>query len=157
MSLYNMLNGVNPATLHILPMLGKHPDEYPRFRDCFVGQLNNDENEIDQFGIPKKKIEINKDERQISIYTRVGGGNREGYIKEIEQLRKMPGYVTDYDDDFDNTYATFVFKIPEKWHKDYDRILEDKPISQEYKNQIIKVFPKLKKEVEKLEVIKNNE
>ncbi len=34
MSLYNMINGVNPATFFILPMLGKHPDEYPRFRDC---------------------------------------------------------------------------------------------------------------------------
>lgn len=36
MSLYNMLNGVNPCTFLILPMLGKHPDEYPRFRDCFI-------------------------------------------------------------------------------------------------------------------------
>lgn len=157
MSLYNMLNGVNPATLHILPMLGKHPDEYPRFRDCFVGQLENDKELVDQFGIPEMKSKINKDERQISIYTRVGGGNREGYIKEIEQLRKMPGYVTDYDDDFDNTYATFVFKIPKKWYKDYDRITKDELISQEYKDQMIKVFPKLKKEIEKLEVIKNNE
>lgn len=55
MSLYNMINGVNPATFIILPMLGKHPNEYPRFRDCFIGGLENaDEN--DQFGIPKTKV-----------------------------------------------------------------------------------------------------
>ncbi len=54
MSLYNMINGVNPATFFILPMLGKHPDEYPRFRDCFVGE----------------------DQKSIEILTRVGGGNR---------------------------------------------------------------------------------
>jgi hypothetical protein len=37
MSLYNMMNGANPATFFILPMLGeKHPEQYPRFRDCFV-------------------------------------------------------------------------------------------------------------------------
>lgn len=53
MSLYNMINGVNPATFIILPMLGKHPDEYPRFRDCFI-----------------------KD-GMIEVYTRVGGNNRD--------------------------------------------------------------------------------
>jgi len=30
------MNGVNPCVFFILPMLGKHPEEYPRFRDCFV-------------------------------------------------------------------------------------------------------------------------
>lgn len=36
-----MINGVNQATFYILPMLGKHPDEYPRFRDCFTGKTKN--------------------------------------------------------------------------------------------------------------------
>ena len=54
MSLYNMINGVQPAAFFVLPMLGKHPDEYPRFRDCFIGKVNSDE-EIDQFGIPLHK------------------------------------------------------------------------------------------------------
>lgn len=38
MSLYNMVNGMNQATFFVLPMLGRHPDEYPRFRDCFAGK-----------------------------------------------------------------------------------------------------------------------
>ena len=49
-----MINGVNPATFLFLPMLGKHPDEYPRFRDCFISE----------------------DETQKIVFTRVGGGNR---------------------------------------------------------------------------------
>jgi len=28
-----IINGANPSTFFILPMLDKHPDEYPRFRD----------------------------------------------------------------------------------------------------------------------------
>ena len=35
MSMYNMMHGCNQSTFSILPMLGKHPDKYPRFRDCF--------------------------------------------------------------------------------------------------------------------------
>ena len=39
MSLYNMICGVKPATFFVLPMLGEghHPDTWPRFRDCFLG------------------------------------------------------------------------------------------------------------------------
>jgi hypothetical protein len=141
MSLYNMINGVNQATFFILPMLGKHPDEYPRFRDCFIGELeNSDEN--DQFGIPQKKT---SDEKVISVYTRVGGGNRDDYESEIEEIQKMPNYLKDYDDDFDNTFATFVFSIPEKWKTDFDKITEGNAneVSDEYKQELKRVFPKL--------------
>lgn len=141
MSLYNAIYGVNQATFFILPMLGKHPDEYPRFRDCFIGGLeNSDENDL--FGIPLKKT---SDEKVISIYTRVGGGNRDSYKNEIEQLQKLPNYLRDYDDDFDSTFATFVFSIPEKWKADFDKITENKinEISDEYKKEIKRVFPKI--------------
>jgi hypothetical protein len=141
MSLYNMVNGVKQATFFILPMLGKHPDEYPRFRDCFIGGLENDE-ENDQFGIPKKKT---TDEKVISVYTRVGGGNRDDYQTQIDELRKMPNYVKDYDDDFDSTFATFVFLVPEKWKTDFDKLTSGKAneISNEYKEELKRVFPKL--------------
>ena len=144
MSLYNMINGVNPATFLLLPLLGKHPDEYPRFRDCFIGKLSNSDKEVDTFGIPTKELDLT--DRIISVYTRVGGGNRDDYQKEIQKLRKMPEYVEDYDDDFDSTFATFVFKIPDKYLKDYDFILngEFDKVSDDYKNQVDKVYPKLK-------------
>ena len=80
MSMYNMMNGATPATFIILPMLGKHPDEYPRFRDCFTGD--------EEQGI----------EDAIIIYTRTGGGNRGDYEEEIKEMQSMKGYQQDYDD-----------------------------------------------------------
>ena len=72
-------------------------------------------------------------------------GNRESYQTEIEELRATPGYVEDFDDDFDCTFATFVFKVPEKFEADFKLFKEGKlnEISLELKNQIDKVFPKL--------------
>ena len=115
------MNGINSATLFILPMLGeKHPDEYPRFRDCFT------------------------ENNEIHVYTRVGGGNRgEGYGEE--ELQSHPNYLRDEDDDFDNTYATYIFSVPQEWQKDYDLILKGKILetSEAYQQRLRTVFPKL--------------
>ena len=128
MNLYNMVNRVNPAAFFILPMLGKHPDEYPRFRDCFTA--DEEHPEYDNF---------------IHIYTRVGGGNREYYQEEIEELRATDGYVTDFDDNFDSTFATFVFGVPEQFKDDFSKALSGqiKETSLEYQNILRKVYPKL--------------
>lgn len=127
MSLYNMVNGVSPATFFILPMLGKHPDEYPRFRDCFL----EDE-------------EYPKYDDCIHVYTRTGGGNREAYEEENEAMMAMPEYITDWDDSSDCTYASWIFKVPEKWISDFNAItsgnLQD--VSKEYREQMKAVFPK---------------
>lgn len=149
MSLYNVINGVNPATFFILPMLGeKHPDKYPRFRDCFVGELSNSDGN-DQFGIPLKKRDSSK---TISVYTRVGGGNRDDYENEINELRSHPNYIRDYDDDFDSTFATFLFSVPKEFETDYDLILsgELKKISEQYKSRLYAVFPKLKEQFDRM-------
>jgi len=125
MSLYNIINGASPACFFILPMLGKHPDEYPRFRDCFIGE--------------------NKRKKTIDVYTRVGGGNRNcGYGEE--ELYKHPNFISTFDDDSDSTYATYRFSVPEKWKKDFSKIINGrlKEISIEYKSEIYRVFPKLK-------------
>lgn len=132
MSFYNMINGANPATFFILPMLGeKHPEEYPRFRDCFVN---------DEKGAP-----------EIHVYTRVGGGNRrEGYGEE--ELYKHPNFLSTFDDDFDSTYATYTFSVPPEWKNDFDLIASGniKEISPEYKDRLYKVFPKLKETFDSL-------
>lgn len=150
MSLYNMMNGVNPATFFILPMLGKHPDYYPRFRDCFIGTVGNSETDTDEFGIPRKKQDFSK--QTISVYTRVGGGNRDSYEKEITELRKMKGYIEDYDDDFDCTFATFVYEVPEEFVKDYQLIKEGKikKISKRYKDRLYEIYPKLKEHIDEI-------
>lgn len=141
MSLYNMINGVQPATFFLLPMLGKHPDEYPRFRDCFPGILTNSKEE-DQFGIPKKQSNLDP---FISVYMRIGGGNREAYEDEIKEMQKSAHYLKDYDDDFDNTFATFIFLIPAHFLADYEKIKEGKLLetSQQYQDILYKVYPKL--------------
>ena len=119
MSLYNMMNGVNPAAFLFLPMLGRHASEYPRFRDCFLNELN-----------------------QIVVLTRVGGNNRNsGYGEEV--LYKDPNFVDTYDDDFDSTYCYYVFNVPEEWKDDFDRLLRGEKPSARYLGQMCKVYPKL--------------
>lgn len=128
MSLYNALFGVQQSVFFILPMLGKHPDEYPRFRDCFVGDSEHPEHD-----------------GKIIVYTRTGGGNRESYAEENEAIRQMDGFIEDYDDSFDYTFANWVFDVPERWRKDFDAIMNGKwgSISEEYINEMIRVYPKL--------------
>lgn len=125
--MYNMLHGVNPATFIILPMLGKHPDEYPRFRDCFL-----------------KDKERPEYDNHIHVYTRVGGNNRNCGFGE-EELESHPNFVTTFDDSFDSTYATYVFSIPDEWKEDYNKITSGdyEGVSKTYLNQMCKVFPKL--------------
>ena len=120
MSLYNLINGVNPATFFFLPMLGKHPDEYPRFRDCFIGE----------------------DYNSIVVYTRVGGNNRNCGFGE-EELYKHPNFVKTYDDDYDSTYGYYVFSIPDEWQDDFKALLSKTKVSDAYLEQMCKVFPKL--------------
>ena len=121
MSFYHLINGgVNPATFLILPMLNKHPDEYPRFRDCFVTD----------------------DKQHILILTRVGGGNRNCGFGE-EKLEQDPLFVKTYDAEWDSTYGYYEFRVPDKWKAEFDSILAGNKPSKEYLEQMCKVYPKL--------------
>lgn len=119
MSMYNMLNGFNPACVFIMPMLGRKQEEWPRFRDCFVTEDNN-----------------------IAIYTRVGGGNRNSGYEE-EKLYEDENFIKTYDDDYDTTYGTYEFKVPEKWKADFDVILSGdmSKVSDEYVAYLKEFFP----------------
>lgn len=133
MSLYNIVNGVDPSTFFVLPMLGeKHPDEYPRFRNCFTVTDENGGYEI-------------------HLLTRVGGNNRgQGYGEEV--LQKHPNYLYDQDVEEDRTYATYVFSVPKEWKKDFEKIAEGRvsEVSLEYQVRLREVFPKLN---EKFDII----
>ena len=60
----------------------------------------------------------------VQVHTRNGGGNREHYHDSdddyedgctacaTDTLQQHPLHVTDFDNDFDSTYADFVFKVP---------------------------------------------
>lgn len=89
MGLYNMLFGQNPEADFLLGLVDLTRDEVGRFRDCFV----------------------NEDGTEIAVYTRNGGGNREDYMPDFSG---HPLYLRDEDDDFDCTYATIYFTVPEQ-------------------------------------------
>ena len=95
MSLYALVHGMNPAADIILATLGLTRESVGRFRDAFVSQ-----------GV---------DSYEIAVYTRNGGGNRDDYEDVFEALRAHPLYDRDVDDDFDSTYATIYFKLPEEY------------------------------------------
>ena len=119
MSLYNLINGISPACILVLPMLEKHPQDYPRFRDCFITEDHN-----------------------IAIYTRVGGGNRNCGFGE-EELYKNKNFIKTYDDAYDSTYGTYEFKVPEKWKADFNALIENRleELSNEYIEYLKKFWP----------------
>lgn len=111
MSLYNALFGKNPFSGVLLQMLSTNEAAIPRFRDCY----------------------LNEDGSEIIIHTRTGGGNRDHYDHPDrhrkhcdyencdhsgpfnEDMRNLPGFTYDEDDDFDSTYADFHFVVPESF------------------------------------------
>ena len=125
MSFYNMLFGVNHLAPLALAVAGlDSSNDVPRFRDAFFAK--------DDSG---KTI--------VAIYTRTGGGNRDFYESEAhcranypeyfkgedspsgpwnDDLAKLPGYLTDEDDDFDSTYATFYYKVEESFRPIIDML-----------------------------------
>lgn len=114
MSLYNMLFGVNPMAGILMQAIDLERGQVPRFRDCYLDETDS--------------------ESRIAVHTRTGGGNRPFYenLEECrsnypeyfggdddpsgpwnDDLRASPYYLTDEDDDFDATYATFYFRVPD--------------------------------------------
>ena len=129
MSMYNAIMGFSPACVIILPMLGRKSEEYPRFRDCVISE----------------------DKEHIEIYTRVGGGNRGcGYGEE--ELYKDPNFVSTKDDEYDSTYATYTFRVPEKWKSDFDHITNDEwsEVSDEYVDEVKRFYPSLTEKIDEL-------
>lgn len=95
MSLYNMLHGENPLADILLAMLGLSRADVGRYRDCYLAEPQDGR------------------APEIHVYTRNGGGNRESYGDVFAALAEHSGYLWDRDDDFDCTYATIAFSVPE--------------------------------------------
>lgn len=91
--MYNALFGVNDIAKKLLEMLELEVSDFGRFRDAYLSENGE----------------------KIIVYTRCGGGNREDYEYVFEEMKNHPNYLTDYDDDFDCTYASIEFSIPEKY------------------------------------------
>lgn len=99
-----MVFGHNPAGPAILATLNLTPRDVGRYRDCFVTA-----------------------EDEIAVYTRNGGGNREEYQVVFDVLRNHPLYIRDADDEFDSTYATIYFRLPEEYAEDLRKIALKEP------------------------------
>lgn len=93
MSLYNMLHGVNPLAGGLLEVLGFQPQQFVRIRNVYLVEVDND--------------------LRIAVFTRCGGGNRDDHEHVFSWARDQPTYLRDFDDDYDSTFATFEFAIPE--------------------------------------------
>lgn len=93
----------------------------------------------------------------IIVLTRTGGGNREDYDAENEAMQAIDQFVTDFDDDFDSTYAYWVFEVPEKRKDDFQKITSGQimDISEEYREELYSIFPKLKDQLD--EIFKDKE
>lgn len=94
MSLYNLLFGMNPQSDLLLAVIGLRKNDVERFRDVYVSA----------------------DGKTITVHTRTGGGNREGYPNLT--MRKLPTWRGSCDDDGDSTYADDDFAVPDEWVED---------------------------------------
>lgn len=105
MSLYNMLNGVNPLAFLAFAILGADSVQIPRFRDVHWVR-NEDDSQI----------------TEIAILTRMGGGNAECWEFDedpcecpscfgIPYLESLPGFKGSEDEEFDSTYRSFNYTI----------------------------------------------
>lgn len=124
--LYNVVFGMNVATVLLAPMLTEErPESYfPRFRDCY------------------------EEDGNIVVYTRVGGGNRfenhgdPDYDCGESKLYELPTFVETYDDKFDSTYGYYVFGVPDEWRDDFDRVMGGRlgELSDAYVERIAKCY-----------------
>ncbi len=125
--LWLKLKGQNPSTFLFFPMLDVSIEFFPEYLDCFVG----DEERPDTFG-------------KIIVFTRTGGHLMRDYLIPHQRIWLHPQYDLGYDDPYCPVYHNWVFTIPDKWKKDFE-LIHDKDqlenVSQEYVNQVKKIFP----------------
>ena len=121
MSLYNKLFGINKDMPILLGMLGVNTTYFSRFRD----------------------VELINGGTIIRVFTRTGGGNREYYQDNWNNIRENPLYLKDYDDDFDNTYAYIEFDIPKKYKLTAKKMYKGEPIS--FKKKFMKELEEMNK------------
>ncbi len=101
MSLYNMVRGASVTAPICFGMLGVKPGDIPRLRDAWLAD----------------------DGETITILTRTGGGNREHYQDENFAMTEVSGYKYNEDDDFDSTFAHFVYDVPDQFAEDVKLIV----------------------------------
>lgn len=112
--LYTMVLGrhpLGPKLLHCLGFTGEEGvQRIPRLRDVYL--------------FPD----------EIRILTRTGGGNRDEYNDRNEWLRDLKGFIRDFDDAYDSTYAWWAYKWPKEYKETLTGMLE---VLQEMRPELI--------------------
>ena len=138
MSLYNTIFGMNAGLVVLMaPLLPRRPDRFPRFRDIFTDD------------------EDARVKGDIYVYTRMGGGNSECWgdgpdaetgalcsACDADQVQDDERCVHRYDDDFDNTYSTFVFVVSDEDRPDLEALLggQLEDLSERYRARLRELF-----------------
>jgi hypothetical protein len=132
MSFYNMIFGQNQHADQLLAVLGLTRQAFYRFRDCYLtdggeiavytrgGGGNRNCWYCEKLPADAKSGDVVKwdagteYERDVQVHEVGGELHRVDCVVSMQDANgKHPCYLRDQDDDFDNTYATFYFRVPE--------------------------------------------
>jgi hypothetical protein len=111
MSLYNSLFGQETLAPVLLNALNLSRETVGRYRDCYLAKGED-------LGM------------RIIVFTRNGGGNREDYEEVTRYLQAHPLYVRDWDEEYDCTYASYEFRVPESLAKALEKFDEEELMPQ---------------------------
>ena len=92
MSMFNLAIGTSGYPPMLMGIPGLHPTMIGRYRDHWL-ERNGD----------------SEDSLILALYTRNGGGNREEYAEQLDEMHSLPSFISDADDEFDSTYCTLRF------------------------------------------------
>ena len=93
MSLYNVLFGENEDATALIGMIELTRNSFGRYRDVY----------------------LNKEGNIITVISRIGGGNKKEFRQIYTNIKRNPYFLEFYEDNFDDTYVYFKFKVPEKY------------------------------------------
>ena len=142
MSMYEIVFSKNPAAEVILATLGLTPSNVGRFRDAYVAQNeivvytrngggNRDCWHEDSPELGEEECQhhdVQHEEQTHHVCEEPSSPKCACYGCIIEyRLPQHPLYIRDVDDDFDSTYATIYFKIPEEYAVELVALNSDEP------------------------------
>lgn len=107
MSLYTQLFGENKEAKAILGFANLTREMFPRYRDVFLADKGTN----------------------VIVYTRIGGPNRNDYKQQIKTIRQHKQFIKDYDDEHDNTYAYFEFKVLPEYLDTTKIMFDEEPLT----------------------------
>lgn len=98
--MYNEIKKPNINAGIVVIMSGVDVNNIPRFRDAW----------------------FTNDGKNMIILTRTGGSNASKYESENEMMRNTNNYISDFDDDYDNTFRHFRYSVPEEISDDVTEV-----------------------------------